>query len=274
MKKYNQAPLPFQGQKRRFLNEFKEALSKFPSDAVYVDLFGGSGLLSHTVKQMYPEAKVIWNDFDNFFERLKHVESTNRLLAKIRALVAGCEKDKKIPAEIRAAILREIALEEGYVDYVTISSSILFSGKYARDYTELSKQGFYNVVKQSDYNADGYLEGVEAVRQDYQALYEKYKGQGAVFLFDPPYLSTDASSYSSGEYWKLADYLNILTCLTDSYFYFTSNKSSVVELCEWMSTQSDYVNPFAGAEMRTTAQTVNFQSSYTDIMAYKIAGNE
>ena len=60
--KYNyvQAPLPFQGQKRRFLKPFKQALNEFPSDAVYVDLFGGSGLLSHTVKEYYPNAKVIY----------------------------------------------------------------------------------------------------------------------------------------------------------------------------------------------------------------------
>ena len=73
MKIYNQAPLPFQGQKRRFLKSFKEALKSFPSDAVYVDLFGGSGLLSHTVKSVYPEAKVIYNDFDNYSERLKNI---------------------------------------------------------------------------------------------------------------------------------------------------------------------------------------------------------
>ena len=60
--KYNyvQAPLPFQGQKRRFLKPFRTALEDFPDDAIYVDLFGGSGLLSHTVKQMYPDAKVIY----------------------------------------------------------------------------------------------------------------------------------------------------------------------------------------------------------------------
>ena len=54
MKIYNQAPLPFQGQKRRFVKPFKEALKSFPNDAVYIDLFGGSGLLSHTVKSVYP----------------------------------------------------------------------------------------------------------------------------------------------------------------------------------------------------------------------------
>lgn len=50
MKSFNQSPLPFQGQKRNFLRKLKTILPNYPNDAIYVDLFGGSGLLSHTVK--------------------------------------------------------------------------------------------------------------------------------------------------------------------------------------------------------------------------------
>jgi site-specific DNA-adenine methylase len=73
MKNYTQSPLPFQGQKRRFLTQFKEALNGFSPTATYVDLFGGSGLLSHTVKQYYPDANVIYNYFDNYSQRLDNV---------------------------------------------------------------------------------------------------------------------------------------------------------------------------------------------------------
>ena len=31
-----------------------------------VDVFGGSGLLSHTAKQLKPKATVIYNDFDGY----------------------------------------------------------------------------------------------------------------------------------------------------------------------------------------------------------------
>ena len=94
MKNYTQAPLPFQGQKRRFLKPFKSALNGFSSTATYVDLFGGSGLLSHTVKEMYPNAKVIYNDFDNYSERLSNVEKTNQLISDIR-YVLNDEPDRK-----------------------------------------------------------------------------------------------------------------------------------------------------------------------------------
>lgn len=67
---YNAAPLPFMGQKRRFLGEFRKALATFPDARVFVDLFGGSGLLSHTVKQERPDARVIYNDYDGYHLRL------------------------------------------------------------------------------------------------------------------------------------------------------------------------------------------------------------
>ena len=55
---FKKAPLPFMGQKRNFLNSFKEALITYSPEATYVDLFGGSGLLSHTVKNFYPNGKI------------------------------------------------------------------------------------------------------------------------------------------------------------------------------------------------------------------------
>lgn len=63
---YKSAPLPFVGQKRNFVREFTKALERMPDAPVYVDLFGGSGLLSHVTKCCKPDAKVVYNDFDNF----------------------------------------------------------------------------------------------------------------------------------------------------------------------------------------------------------------
>lgn len=65
-KTYQSAPLPFLGQKRMYVKEFCEILKSFPNDAVYVDLFGGSGLLSHITKHEKPNATVVYNDFDNY----------------------------------------------------------------------------------------------------------------------------------------------------------------------------------------------------------------
>lgn len=69
-KNFKQAPLPFVGQKRQFLKHFEQVLNdNIPGNGegwIIIDAFGGSGLLSHTAKQLKPEARVIYNDFDGY----------------------------------------------------------------------------------------------------------------------------------------------------------------------------------------------------------------
>jgi hypothetical protein len=275
MKNYVQAPLPFMGQKRKFLKQFKEKLQICPAGGTYVDLFGGSGLLSRTVKNQYPNSKVVYNDFDNYRQRIETIPETNELLAKIRLAIDDHPKDKALPKEVKLKIL-DIVLpyeKKGFVDYVTLSASLLFSMKYVTSYKELEKETFYNVIRKSDYDATDYLEGLEIVSMDYKALFNNYKNDPSViYLVDPPYLSTEVGTYKNN-YWKLGNYLDVLTVLQNrSYFYFTSNKSHIVELCNWMSTQTNYKNPFANAYKSTTFQQMNYNSSYTDIMIFKTAG--
>lgn len=91
MKKYHysQAPLPFVGQKRMFASEFRKVLKRFSDRTVFVDLFGGSGLLSHITKRERPDATVIYNDHDNYRERLENISRTNALLSDLRRLSEG-----------------------------------------------------------------------------------------------------------------------------------------------------------------------------------------
>ncbi len=272
-KKFNAAPLPFQGQKRRFAKKFNEALDTFPKQATYVDLFGGSGLLAQIVKQKYPTANVVWNDYDNYYKRIKAIPQTNILLAKLRVLTDGIERKKKVPTLIKDKLLEVVKCHQnefGYVDYITLSGSLLFSAKYVLDFDGLIKETFYNRVKKSDYNADGYLVNVERVSNDYKVLFDQYKSDSTIFLIDPPYLSTDTTTYNSDSYWKLRDYLDVLSVLDDSrYFYFTSNKSQVVELCQWIETRTSFGNPFEGSTISTTATQINRNSKYIDMMLYK-----
>lgn len=269
---YNSAPLPFCGQKRRFVGEFKKALGQFSEATVFVDLFGGSGLLSHIAKQERPDAQVIYNDFDDFHLRLQNIPRTNALLADIRNFVGGgISKSQRLAEPLRKQILDRVAEEEktGFVDYITLSVALLFSGNYATSFEELAKDGFYNMVRQSDFSAEGYLDGVEIVKHDYRELFEQYKDvPGAVFLVDPPYLSTEVNAYKC--YWRLADYLDVLKVLQGkSYVYFTSNKSQIIELIDWFTRTQFDCNPFEGAERREFNVTINHSSKYTDIMLYK-----
>lgn len=270
MKKYTQAPLPFQGQKRRFVKYFAKALEEYPADAIYVDLFGGSGLLSHTVKTTYPNATVIYNDFDNYIRRIESIPNTNVILRKLRKELEFYPRNKRITGQHREVVLHILKEfdAKGYVDYITISASLKFSMNYSTDLEGFVKDTLYNTIRRNDYDATDYLQGVEVVTLDYKALFEQYKDVPNVcFLVDPPYLSTDIATYNSKEYWKLRDYLDVLQVLhNNSYFYFTSNKSQIVELCDWVSSVSATVNPFKNANCTKIATSTTHNAQYTDIM--------
>jgi 16S rRNA G966 N2-methylase RsmD len=270
-KQYSQAPLPFMGQKRMFAGEFRHILKQFGNATLFVDLFGGSGLLSHIAKREKPNATVVYNDYDNYRQRLANIPRTNALLSDIRRIVEDCPRKKILPETAKNALLKRIKQEEktGFVDYITLSSSLLFSMKYALTYKELCGQTFYNKIRQTDYAGDGYLDGLVIESCDYRELFRKYRHvPDVVFLVDPPYLSTEVGTYRMN--WELSDYLDVLTVLCGtSFIYFTSNKSSILELCAWIERNNAVGNPFAGANKRIFNVHMNYNSSYTDIMLYK-----
>jgi len=79
---------------------------------------------------------------------------------------------------------------------------------------------------------------------------------------------------NSNNYWKLKDYLNVLDVLVNTnYLYFTSNKSQIVELCQWMEDRTSIaeVNPFSGSTTVCINTTLNHSAKYTDMMLYKLS---
>lgn len=276
IKKYIQAPLPFQGQKRNFLKSFISAIStEFSDKKIFIDLFGGSGLLSHTVKYIRPDAKVIFNDYDNYCHRLQEIPRTNALLSEVRAVIKDPQRSQnKITGTQRQQILQIIDKyhNSGYVDFLTLSSSLLFSCKFIDNYEDFKKQRFYNMLKKEDYSADGYLHGVEVAQEDFKELVNKYKSfKDVCFIFDPPYLSTDCTSYQTN--WSKSDYLDVLLSLENtSYFYFTSDKTFIVELLEWLALHPNWHNPLHEAKAKRQQVGMAKEKNYTDIMFYKNLG--
>ena len=271
---YKSAPLPFVGQKRMFAKEFIKVLEQFPAKTVFVDLFGGSGLLSHIAKRTKPESTVIYNDFDNYRLRLRHIPNTNRLLADLRKIVGdSVPHNKPIKGELRERIFERIEQEEratGYVDFITLSSSVMFSMKYRLNVPDMRKEVLYNSIKKNDYPlCSDYLDGLEITSCDYKELFNRYKDtSGVVFLVDPPYLSTDVGTYNM--YWKMSDYLDVLNVLAGhSFVYFSSNKSSILELCEWLGRNQSLGNPFKNAVKVEFNAHMNYNASYTDMMLFK-----
>jgi hypothetical protein len=70
----------------------------------------------------------------------------------------------------------------------------------------------------------------------------------------------------------MKDYLDVLTILQNlNYVYFTSDKSQIVELCEWLDANEGKVrNIFQGATVSTVHETTTGSSGYMDIMFYKL----
>lgn len=273
---YLSAPLPFVGQKRMFARHFIDIIRQYPSGTVFVDLFGGSGLLSHITRHFHPESRVVYNDFDNYRHRIDNIGRTNRLLELIRPIASQFGRGKPITGNAREqifALLEQEENETGYLDFITLSSSLMFSMKYRLSIDEMRKEALYNNVRKCGYEpCPDYLDGLEIVSCNYRELFDRFKDiPGVVFLVDPPYLSTDVGTYRMS--WRLADYLDVLSVLPGhDFIYFTSAKSCIVELCEWLGRNPGLGNPFARCRKKEFDAHMNYHAGYKDIMLYTQPG--
>lgn len=201
-----------------------------------------------------------------------NIPGTNVLLSDLRRIAEGEPRNKRITGEVRDKMFARIEREEkehGYVDYITVSASLLFAMKYVTSLEGMKKEAIYNRIRQTDYpEAKDYLEGLTITSEDYKEVFKRYKDvPGVVFLVDPPYLSTEVGTYKM--FWRLADYLDVLTVLKGhSFVYFTSNKSSILELCDWMDRNPFVGSPFKECRKVEFSASVNYQAKYTDMMLY------
>ncbi|WP_229025738.1 hypothetical protein [Pasteurella multocida] len=187
-KQFKQAPLPFTGQKRMFLKHFTQVLNDNIEGNgkgwTIIDVFGGSGLLSHVAKRLKPKAKVIYNDFDGYAERLNHITETNQLREILYHSVSEIiPKNKLISKQAKEEIINKIKAFNGYKDVNCLSSWLLFSGQQVGSLDELFKQRFYNCIRQSDYTlAEGYLDGLEVISESFHQLLPRFRDKEKVLL--------------------------------------------------------------------------------------------
>lgn len=263
MKPRSTAPLPFMGQKRHFvktmLRELKilETQGIFHKDTIFVDVFGGSGLIAHNIKHAFPNHRVIWNDFDNYQQRLDNIENTNALCAKI-CRIAKRKTGYRIHEDAKCEILEFLQQQKGYIDFLTISTKVLFSGNFAQSYDELTKKIFYSTSNAFvPYNAEGYLEGVERISFDFLELLNILKDKDIFAIYDPPYLFSDTSGYSKG--WSVKEFLALLNVLKPPFMLFSSSRSGILEFLE-----SFY--GFENIEVFTRSQRINHHATYEDYL--------
>ena len=102
------------------------------------------------------------------------------LLSDLRRIAEGEPKNKRITGEVRDKMLARIEREEkehGYVDYITISASLLFAMKYVVSLEEMKKEAIYNRIRRADYSeAEDYLKGVMVTCKDYKEVFKMLQG--------------------------------------------------------------------------------------------------
>ena len=83
-------------------------------------------------------------------------------------------------------------------------------------------------------------------------------------------MQTECSAYKADTYWQLKDYLDVLTLLNGTkYVLFTSGKSQIIELCDWINKQFN-ASLLNGAQKYEQNSRVNNFAAYKDIMIVKL----
>ena len=258
MKLLHKAPLPFLGQKRNWIrylpellqgNLFDKGFSDY-KNGIFVDMFGGSGLLSHNIKQIFPNAEVIYNDFDGYTDYLN--EECVNILKEVGVKVAYIfsKYDAKYTGKLKPCHSKYLfklltyyrnKFPNKFYD-LAIYGLILFSGEHGRKSIEEKRKSdnFYrkrpvgqiyltNKIKINN-DCKNYLTGLNVIKGvDFKELIQQYKdNKNAVFICDPPYLNTCTGHYKSGFDKKNLDFL--VENIRPPFIAFSSMKNNLKEL--------------------------------------------
>lgn len=243
LKEYTKPPLPFEGNKKLWRKNYKEILKEYNDIEIFVDLFGGSGILSNWTKKTYKDAIVIYNDFDNYRERLNNIQTTNDLLSDIRDILKDVPPRKVVDDEKTQQIkdlFEQYKNNNKFIDLKTLKGQLHYTKRINIDTTDIDKffkdKLYNNINKNNIDNAEDYLNGINIVSMDWRKLYkyckETFKEYKICFILDPPYLYTDKSQYNC-RYWKLNDSIELLDILKNyPFIFFNSSKSGFKELVD------------------------------------------
>ena len=217
---------------------------------------------------------MVWNDYDDYANRLQNIRTTNILIGEIRQIVAtwAYKRNGRIDDQTKQCIitiLEELKREGKYIDYKTVSTNILFSQRHAFSVEEFRVHQLYDKVTNSPYEADGYLEWVERVSEDWKTLYDRFADDAnAVFVMDPPYLNTNNAQYKINESWTLSNFLEIVTAIENKGFIlFTSKKSSTEEFIRFLNEKTNLYIPYALVEKE---QALAAWEKYTEQLIHNL----
>lgn len=285
--------LPFRGNKRIWYNKFKEIINNLEyENLTVVDVFGGSGLLSHWVKQLKPNYQVIYNDFDNFTQRLEHMNETEMIRKRLREIIDNntevTHNDKKPLNKTCYDLIRKelIKIKSDYPDFVdciTISSWLCFSARKTDNLDDiLNEKNYYERTPKNELKRNDYLNDVEVIHKDasnpeefINYINSVKQNENVIYILDPPYLYTEASGYTSNkkEYFDLKANINLfywfihkIPCL-----FFTSNKSGLIETYNITNKLYNFDDEIKNNEiMELTAQSGHRGLTYQELLINRL----
>lgn len=181
--KYHQAPLPFVGQKKIYINQFCDLIQRFEGDSIF-DAFAGSGLLSRAAKDTRPDLDIYTNDIGDYQWRLSKVKETNEALDLMRANGAyrnnkkyekySFETEQNIKKIVEKAADKETVYKNFYARHGNSPRKICRTVNY----NELLCSHWYDGLKLTQIKLNGFCSGL--IKCD-------------LMILDPPYTRKPAS---------------------------------------------------------------------------------
>lgn len=277
LKMHTHAPLPFIGQKRAYLPQYIAVLNRAilgDGDGwTIIDAFGGSGLLSHVAKRAKPAARVIYNDFDGYTERLHNIPDINRLRRILENLLGDHPRQKHLPPALKETVVSAIQAFDGYLDLNCLISWLLFSGNQAASIDELLGKHMYHCLRQSDYpEAGDYLTGLEITRESYATLLPRHTDDPrCLFVLDPPYVCTMQGAYCNSDYFGMVQFLRLMRHVRPPFIFFSSTRSELPAYLDFViGEQQPGWARLAGYETLKFARTLNKAARYEDNLIFKL----
>lgn len=232
-------PIPFQGNKKLWKKKFIDIIKEMGEYDIYVDLFGGSGILSHWVKHIYPSSTVIYNDFDKYEDRCKQIKETNEILTRCREVCKDLKKKQPLSEE-QTIKIKKIFKEYSNPDLLTLKTQLHYTkriDKNFKSFDDFFKEKLYNNLNENNFKETGtYFEGLQIYSKDWHELFEEItkenKDKKILFIMDPPYLYNDKSQYKNN-YWLLNDSLKLFEIIASfDSLLFSSDVSGFKELID------------------------------------------
>ena len=268
---FKRPPLQFIGNKYRFREQYIEQITKFNNpNYIFVDLFGGSGYLSHITKHVHPDNEVIYNDFDGYKERVERIEKTNKIINEIKAkfeennVEYGAKASRELSDEI-ALMLKQKEDNGEYIDWRTLSSQLCFTTWICQNYEKMKGCFLYNKLHKREIITKDYFNGLRIIKDDWKNIYNNFKdNKNIVWIIDPPYPLTTQTQFASEIDMKEVCAVIDIMFAQPRVVYFCSNTSGVEDMIVWK-----YNNKFN--ELYDKYSRINYaggraQKSYTDLM--------